>query len=318
MDLDPFLKAYNASRANEPRMSELSPVQARAARAASRLQVWPAATECSTQDMVIAMPWGNCPARLYRPTDDKGQIPLVVFFHGGGFVLFDIESHDGMARSICGGAGVAVLSVGYRLAPEHPWPAGQTDATQSVRWAIEQADVLGIDPHRVILCGDSAGANLAGIAALQLAGEATMPRLAGLALLYPVTDFPNLESRSYTECATGYGLTAADMQWFWEHYLTGCQKHPDAAALLRAGELSALPPTFVATAAYDVLRDEGEAFAQRVFAAGVLLTGRRYLGVGHNFMAYAAKLTAAAAAYQDLCHWIMTIITEKKRNDHAT
>jgi len=309
MDLDPFLKASLASRAHEPRMSELTPAQARAARAASRLQVWPAAPDCTARDLGIPMSWGECPARLYLPSD-AADLPLVVFFHGGGFVLFDIESHDGMARSICGGAGVAVLSVGYRLAPEHPWPAGQTDAIDSVRWALRHAAELGIDPARIILCGDSAGGNLAGMAALELAKDAAVPRLAGLALMYPVTDMPDAGHASYVECASGFGLTAGDMRWFWGHYLRGAGPDPQRQALLCAPDPGAAPPTFVATAEYDVLRDEGEALVAKWLAAGVAVTARRYPGVGHNFLAYATKLSAADAAYRDLCRWIRATLQD--------
>jgi acetyl esterase len=248
------------------------------------------------------MSWGRCASRLYYP-ETSGPLPLVVFFHGGGFVICDLDTHDGLARGICGGAGVSVLSVGYRLAPEHPYPAGLEDAVASVRWAAAQADVLGTDCERIVLCGDSAGGSLAAAAALRLADEADAPRLAGLALCYPVLDRPDAGHASYVEFAEGYGLTRRDMEWFWGHYSCG---DADEAMPLRAANLRRCPPAFIITAEYDALRDEGEAFAARLFREGVLATGRRVPGVNHNFLAFSESLPAARTAMADLCAWIST------------
>jgi len=302
MALDPFLLDYIRRKSSEPRVSDLDVADARASKAASRMQVWPGAAPCAARDVEIAMSWGGCSARLYSP-QTPGPLPLVAFFHGGGFVVCDLDTHDGLAHGICGGAGVAVLSVAYRLAPEHPYPAGLEDAVASVLWAISQAELLGIDPGRIVLCGDSAGASLATAAALRLADAADAPRLAGLALCYPVLDRPDAGHSSYAEFAEGYGLTRRDMQWFWGHYGAG-----DAAEAvpLRAADVRRCPPTFIITAECDVLRDEGEAFAARLFREGVNVSGRRAPGVNHNFLAFSESLPAAGAAMADLCAWIST------------
>lgn len=302
MALDPFLQDYIRRKSSEPRVSDLDVADARASKAASRMQVWPGAAPCASRDLEIPMSWGGCAARLYYHPAPQ-PLPLVVFFHGGGFVFCDIDTHDGLARGICGGAGVSVLSVGYRLAPEHPYPAGLDDAVASVHWAVAQADALGIDSGRIVLCGDSAGGTLAAAAALRLGGEADAPRLAGLALCYPVLDRPDAGHASYVEFAEGYGLTRRDMEWFWGHYGGG---DATAAAPLRAADLRRCPPAFIMTAEYDVLHDEGEAFAARLFREGVLTTGRRVPGVNHNFLAFSESLPAAGAAMADLCAWIST------------
>jgi acetyl esterase len=309
MELDPILRDYIASRANEPRFSALEPQAARASRANSRMKTWPGAAQTTAEDITVPMAWGSCRARFYRPL---GEMPaaLVVFFHGGGFVVCDINTHDGVARSIAGGAGIAVLSVDYRLAPEHPWPAGQEDAIAAIEWACENAPALGIDPTQIILCGDSAGGNLAAVAARRLAGH--IPLL-GLALFYPTVDYPDAGHGSYREFSEGFGLTEADSAYFWQHYLSGHATRPAEPAILRAADLSGLPPTFVGTAEYDVLRDEGEAFAARLMAAGVTVTGRRYLGANHNFIAFAGQLQAANSAYADVCRWIREQISKQEQ-----
>jgi acetyl esterase len=302
MPLDPFLQDYIRRKSSEPRVSDLDVAGARASKASSRMQVWPAAAPCTTRDVEIPMSWGACAARLYDP-GRPGPLPLVVFFHGGGFVICDLDTHDGLARGICGGAGVAVLSVGYRLAPEHPYPAGLEDAVASIVWAVAQADALGIDSGRLVLCGDSAGGSIAAATALRLADDADAPRLMGLALCYPVLDRPDAGHASYVEFAEGYGLTRRDMEWFWRHYGGG-----DAAeaAPLRVSDLRRCPPAFIMTAQYDPLRDEGEAFAARLFRESVLVNGRRVAGVNHNFLAFSESLPAAAEAMTELCGWIST------------
>lgn len=307
MPLDPFLARYIAAKSNEPRVSDLDVSAARAAKAASRMQVWKQAEDCLAEQVVIPMPWGNCAARLYRPKL-SGDLAVVVMFHGGGFVLCDIDTHDGLARSICGGSGVAVLSVDYRLAPEHPYPAAILDAVDSVRWVIKNAAALSIDQKRIILCGDSAGGAIAACAAERLGQGPDAPTLAGLALCYPVTDFPDASHASYLDFATGFGLSRRDMDWFWGHYLGDATTDTALAAPLRAATIAGFPPSFIATAEYDVLRDEGEAFGQRLCNANVPVTVRRYAGVNHNFLAFSADLDQADAAMMDLCSWIKGIV----------
>lgn len=303
MPIDPVLEAYIASRKDEPRMCEMSPQQARASKADARMKRWPKARAVSTQEIEIPMSWGQCKARLYRPSD--AVLPLVIYYHGGGFMLCDIETHDGVCRSIAGAADVAVLSVDYRLAPEHPWPAGQDDATTAILWAHEAAKTLKIDPMQIILAGDSAGGHLAAVAAFRVAD--TAPVL-GQALIYPTIDSRQSNFASYEAFAQGYGLTRADMNFFWDHYLSGASA-PEAA-LLHRGDLHKSPPTFIGCAEYDVLRDEGEAFAAALIAAGVPVFARRYLGANHNFLAFAGLIPACDAIYSDLSSWIVSLTGE--------
>lgn len=304
MPLDPILQRYINAKRSEPRFSDMDVATARASRAQSRMQLWPDAASCTATDLSIPMGWGDCRARLYQPEQINGPLPLVVFFHGGGFVICDIETHDGLAPSICGGAGVAVLSVDYRLAPEAPFPAARDDAVASVRWAVGAAQDLEIDIKRVFLCGDSAGGHIAATAARALARGEDAIGLAGLALCYPVVEAPTAGHQSYTDFAEGYGLTRGDTVWFWDHY-TGNATDPDEVSLLQGEGLSNCPPTYVMTAEYDVLRDEGEAFASQLDQSGVDVTARRIDGVNHSFLAFAKDLPQAGTALRELCDWIM-------------
>ena len=301
--LDPMLETYIFGKRNDPRFSDMTPREARQSRADSRMQRWDEAVPVAAEDVEIPMPWGPCAARLYRPEGATGTQALALFFHGGGFVVCSIETHDGLARSISGGAGMAVLSVDYRLAPEHVFPAARDDAIASLHWVLAHAEDLSIDPASLFLIGDSAGAHVALSAVLALGTTAMPVTLAGIALFYPVLDAPAIGQGSYIEFANGYGLTASDMTWFWDHY-TARAADPEAARLLVLENLSALPPCYILTAEYDVLRDEGEALAARLFQAGVPVSGRRVKGVNHNFLAFARDLPAAGAAIREVCEWL--------------
>jgi acetyl esterase len=191
-----------------------------------------------------------------------------VFFHGGGFVVCDLNTHDAICRNLCAGAGCLVVSVDYRLAPEHRFPAAHDDCHAAVRWAAAHARELGADPKRVAVGGDSAGGLLAAATALRLRDEGA-PRLAGQLLLYPATDLSTPATASMTEYAEGYGLVAADLPWFWEKYLSNPLDAADPrASPLRAPNLRGLPPAMKLTAECDPLRDEGERYAERLLDAG--------------------------------------------------
>jgi acetyl esterase len=232
-------------------------------------------------------------ARLYRPTADEG-LGLVVYYHGGGWVLGDLDTHDNVARSLAAGSGQAVLSVDYRLAPEHPFPAPLEDAEAALRWAHANARALGCDPARLAIAGDSAGANLAAVL--------TQRRVAPVrfqVLVYPVTD-ARCETRSYREFCDGPLLTAAGMRWFIGHYLSGGQGSagdPRVSPLLAEDDaLGASPSTLVVTAETDVLRDEGESYATRLEALGVPTTLTRYAGVFHGFLSFSDLLDTGRVA----------------------
>lgn len=305
MSLDPFIKAHLLKTAKDPRVSMLDAATARAQRSSTRLERWPGATSCSARDLTIPMSWGDCKARYYQPEANTSDIlPLLIYFHGGGFVICDVDTHDGPARSLSGGANVAVLSVDYRLAPEHVYPAAQNDAFESLLWAHESASDLGIDPSKVLLCGDSAGANLAIGAARRALSDNKIPALCGQLLFYPVTDAPDSGHGSYEEFSDGFGLTAKDMEWFWNHYLEADLAHSSEVAHLRANDLSGLPPTMTLTAACDVLRDEGEAFAMRLAQEGVQSTLKRCPDLNHNFLAFSQSVPIVGDIVNEACDWI--------------
>ena len=239
----------------------------------------------------IPGPAGPIPARLYRP-DVPGPRPLVVFFHGGGWVLGDLDTHDGGCRFLARESGANVLAVDYRLAPEHRFPAAVEDAFAALRWAMENTARLEADPARIAVAGDSAGGNLAAVVA-QLAARAGGPGPAVQLLIYPVTDL-STKHPSYHFFSEGFLLNEADMDWFKGHYLPwpAAALDPKASPLL-AVDLAGLPPAIVLTAGFDPLRDEGEAYAARLEAAGVRVHLRRAEGQVHGFFNLANMLPRA-------------------------
>jgi acetyl esterase len=239
---------------------------------------------------------GGVPARLYRPSNEPG-LGLFVYFHGGGWVLGDLETHDQIARRLAVESGHAVLSVAYLLAPEHPFPAGLEDAATAARWAHENAEALGCDPDRLAIGGDSAGGNLAAVVTQR---EAIPFRLQ--VLVYPVTD-ARAESASYTVYRDGPYLTAAGMHWYIEHYLSGgegARDDPLVSPLLADDEaIARSPATLLITVEVDPLLDESEAYGERLRAAGVETTVTRYDGMFHGFIQYADFIDDARAALEE-------------------
>mgnify|MGYP001477513991 CR=1 FL=1 len=224
-------------------------------------------------------------------------------FPGGGWGIGDLVSHDDLCRDLAAQAHCAVLAVDYRLAPEHRFPAAADDAIAATRWASEHAAELGIDPTRLAVGGDSAGGNLAAVSALA-ARDAGIP-LAAQLLIYPVTDMAHLEGESYTACGEGYGLTAAAMAWFRDHYLADAAAAQDwRVSPLLASDLSRLPPALVVTAEFDVLRSEGEAYARRLAEAGVPTELARYDGMIHGFVSMAGVLDVGRQARADMARWL--------------
>ena len=235
----------------------------------------------AVREVRVAGPAGDIPVRIYRPSA-ASSLPLIVFFHGGGFVLCDLDSHDALCRSLANESGFAVASVAYRLAPETRFPAPLEDCYAGLVQLVARARELGFDADRVAVCGDSAGGNLAGAVAI-LARDRKGPLLRYQALIYPVTDAA-CDSASMHEFANGYMLSQEIMRWFWSCYVPSAADAGDGrASLLRTPDLSGLPPATVVTAELDPLRDEGEAYADRLRAAGVAVVGRRYLGMIHGF-----------------------------------
>jgi acetyl esterase len=253
----------------------------------------------SVEDRTIPGPDGDIPVRIYRPEGDGSRGGLV-FFHGGGWVIGNLQSHDGLCRVLCAGAGVVVVSVEYRLAPEHPYPAGPRDAWAALGWVSEHAGDLGIDPGRLAVGGDSAGGNLSALVALR-ARDAGGPALRLQLLIYPATDL-TFESPSIKENGEGYFLTEDSMHWFADHYLGPDRQHGDgtdaAVSPARAASLAGVAPARVITAEFDPLRDEGDAYAARLAEEGVEVEHDTNPGMIHGFFQMGAMAPAANAAVE--------------------
>jgi len=247
---------------------------------------------------VETKPLGALRLRLYVP-EGKGPFPALLYLHGGGWVLGDLESHDDVCRSLARRTPAVVVSVDYRRSPEAKFPLPLDDCEAGLRWLHGHAADLGVDASRIAVGGDSAGGNLAAGLALRIRDKGG-PRIAFQLLIYPVTD-RSVGTDSYREFAAGFGLTRSNMQWFWESYLneTAERDNPEVSPL-RAKSLSGLPPAFVLTAQVDVLRDEGEAFAKRLHDAGVPTKAVRYRGMNHGFIRMGAVYPQADRALGDL------------------
>jgi len=257
----------------------------------------------SVSDATIPGPAGDIGARVYRPESGGESAPVLVWYHGGGWVIGDLETADATCRKLCARAGVVVVSVDYRLAPEHPFPAAPADAWAALEWVAERATDLGGDPDRLAVGGDSAGGNLAALVALRARDEGA-PTLRHQLLVYPATDL-TMEHPSIKENGEGYFLTQSSMDWFTDHYLGAEREHADPTSPhvspLFATDLSGLAPAQVLTAELDPLRDEGDAYAERLAAAGVPVEHVSHPGLIHGFfsmgaVAPAADDAAAAAA----------------------
>jgi acetyl esterase len=270
---------------------EQTVAEARASILALAAAAGPPETVAGVEDGRVPGPAGDIPVRVYTP-EGRAPLPVLVFFHGGGWVIGSLESHDGICRLLANRAGCVVVSVDYRLAPEHPYPAAAEDAYAATRWVAEHAATLGGDPQRIAVGGDSAGGNLTAVVAL-MARDRGGPRLVHQLLVYPVTDAPG-GNRSYRENGEGYFLTTTMMEWFWEHYTGGDPSRRDPyLAPLHATDVRGLPPALVITAEFDPLRDEGEAYAERLRAAGVPVQVTRYPGMIHGFFGMTGLLDRA-------------------------
>ena len=249
-------------------------------------------------DHRVPVTGGEITVRVYSPAG-HGPHPVLVFYHGGGWVIGDLYTHDGICRSIVNAAGCAVASVDYRLAPEFKYPTPVDDSYTGLQWVAANGSRLGLDPARIAVGGDSAGGNLAAVMAL-LARDRRGPRLALQLLIYPVTNYA-FDTPSYRENGTGYPLTAEDMRWFWRHYLVREEqgREPNASPLL-AKSLADLPPALVITAGCDPLRDEGLAYAKRLREAGVSVTLTQYPGMFHGFVRMTRILDQSRALLGEL------------------
>jgi acetyl esterase len=263
----------------------------------------------STRDITIPGPAGPLSARVYRPETQAGDsLPTVLFIHGGGFVLGSVETHDNQARAICLAARSVVVSLDYRLAPESQFPGPVQDSYAAMQWVAEHVSELGGDPERLAVAGDSAGGNLAAVTAL--IARDSGPKLCAQFLIYPVVDFdPDHPYASRVDNAEGYFLTSEDMEWFSGNYVpAGTDPHDPRLSPLRAASLAGLPPAVVLTAEFDPLRDEGEAYAAALSAAGVEVHHHRFEGLIHGFFDLGLLSAAAAKAVEVGCSDFATLL----------
>jgi acetyl esterase len=295
--LDPQAKAVleRVARANLPPYPQIGAAAARELYRETRgaLAAPPPEVE-SVADLHASGPAGDIGVRLYRPRGaaDAGPLPALVYFHGGGWTIGDLDTHDVVCRTLADLARSAVVSVDYRLAPEHKFPAAVDDAVAATRWVAREAARLGIDARRIAVGGDSAGGNLAAVVALAARDEGGPP-LAMQTLIYPATDMA-ADTASHLRYAEGHLLTRDAILWFKGNYLRDAADEADwRASPLQAADLSRLPPAYVITAGFDPLVDEGRAYADRLAAAGVPVTYECFEGMIHGFVTMGGAIAAA-------------------------
>jgi acetyl esterase len=300
MPLDPQAKALldAIEQSGAPPLNSYEPAEARAVYDQASEQVRgnppdPAAVE----EIFIPGPDGEMKAWLYRPSDEAA-LPVLVFFHGGGYTIGSLQSHDCVCRALCVEAQCIVISVDYRLAPEHKYPAAADDAWAATQWVASNAESLGGDPSRIAVGGDSAGGNLAAVVSLQ-AKEAGGPQLAFQLLIYPGTDM-DCSFESHETFGAGYRLTKELIAWFYEHYFSPEDdlKHWRASPL-NADDFSGLPPAFILSAGYDPLQDEDAAYAVNLIEAGVAVAHTHYAGMMHGFITMPGAIDKAKQALSE-------------------
>jgi len=307
--LDPDAAAvYKAfQEAGRPVYEALTVPEARAYCAQALVATNPEPPELArVAPLAIPAPHGVIPARIYVPKDPRrqnGLSPALVFFHGGGWVIGDLDSHDVVCRQLAVEAALIVISVDYRLAPEHKFPAATEDAIAATKWVAANARELGIDAARLSIGGDSAGGNLTGVVALA-ARDGNGPAIAGQVLIYPATDFA-MTHGSHSEPETSVLLTHSVIRWFRDHYLSAAADiHDWRASPARAENLAGLPPAYVLTAGADPLRDEGDEYAARLKQAGVPVKYKHFPGQFHGFFTMGKLLPKANVAVSEIGTWL--------------
>jgi acetyl esterase len=296
--------------AGRPPYETVSPAEARELYLKGRLVTNPEPPELeSVQPLAIPSPAGSIPARIYTPKKLRkanGLAPALVFFHGGGWVIGDLDSHDVVCRKLADEGQLVVVSVDYRLAPEHKFPAAVEDAGAATKWIAGNANQLGLDASRLIVGGDSAGGNLAAVVAIS-ARDGNGPAIAGQVLIYPAIEFA-MTHPSHSEPETSILLTHSVIRWFRDHYLNGAADVGDwRASPARAKTLIGLPPAYVLTAGADPLRDEGDEYAKRLKEAGVPVTYRTFPGQFHGFFTMGRLLEQANVAAGEIGVWLKAL-----------
>src|SRR3984957_2494858 len=306
-DASAVFKAFQ--EAGRPPYETLTPREAREFYLAGRVITNPEPPELkSVAPLSIPSPAGSIPARVYTPLKLRaagGLAPCLVFFHGGGWVIGDLDSHDVACRKLAHEGELIVISVDYRLAPEHKFPAAVDDAITATTWISGNAKSLGIDVSRLMVGGDSAGGNLAAVVALS-ARDGNGPPIAGQVLIYPATDFA-MTHGSHREPETSILLTHSVIRWFRDHYLGSADGSDWRASPARASTLAGPPPAHVLTAGADPLRDEGEEYARRLKEAGVAVTYRHFPGQFHGFFTMGKLLHQANIAASEIGAWLKAL-----------
>ena len=309
--LDPdaaaVFKAFQ--EAGRPRYETVSPTEARELYLKGRVVSNPEPPElASVEPLAIPSPTGSIPARIYtpvRPRQANGLAPCLVFYHGGGWVIGDLDSHDVVCRKLANEGELIVISVDYRLAPEHKFPAAVDDAIEAAKWIAANAKQLDIDASRLMVGGDSAGGNLAAVVAIA-ARDGNGPAIAGQLLIYPATDFA-MTHPSHSEPETSILLTHSVIKWFCNHYLGDADISDWRASPARAKTLAGLPPAYVLTAGGDPLRDEGDEYAKRLKQDGVPITYRHFAGQFHGFFTMGKLLNQANIAASEIGAWLKAL-----------
>ena len=311
MTLDPQAKIILEEDAASglPAYHELTPSAARKQMLDISAPVDPLLMVERVEDHKIPGPGGEIPIRLYYPQGDS-PFPVIVYFHGGGWVIGDLETHHALCHALSKTSGCLVVAVDYRLAPENPYPAAVEDAYAATAWVADHACAIQADECRIAVLGDSAGGTQATVAAM-MARDRGKPDLALQVLIYPITDY-NFNTGSYRNNGEGYMLSRDMMKWFWGHYLEDeLMADEPYVSPLRANDLSGLPQALILTAEYDPLRDEGEAYAQRLKEAGVEVKLTRYDGMIHGFMRMTSRLDKARLALDEVAGTLKTVLKSK-------
>jgi acetyl esterase len=310
--LDPDAAAvYKAFlEAGRPAYETVTPPEAREFYLAARAVSNPEPPELkSVEPLAIPSPAGPIAARVYTPMklrQANGLSPCLVFFHGGGWVIGDLDTHDVVCRKLADEGQLIVISVDYRLAPEHKFPAAVDDAIAATRWIAANARQLGLDASRLMVGGDSAGGNLAAVVVIS-ARDGNGPAISAQVLIYPATDFA-MTHPSHSEPETSILLTHTVIKWFRDHYLNGAaDAHDWRASPARAKTLVGLPPAYVLTAGADPLRDEGDEYARRLKEAGVAVTYRHFSGQFHGFFTMGKLLQQANVAAGEIGAWLKAL-----------